>query len=77
MSHYTRAIDYVARNIDDEDVQHARMVMERERVSLYKADPVIYDRIYDLMEEYGENEGLGEGWWCQYTDDPQDIFLEL
>lgn len=77
MSHYTRAIEYVGRNIDDEDVQHARFVMERERVPLYKADPVLYDRIYDLMEEYGENEGLAENWWHDRTDDPQDIFMEL
>lgn len=77
MSHYTRAIDYVSRNIDDEELWHAWNVMESDKMPLHKADPVLYDRIYDLMEEYGENEGLPENWWHDYTDDPQDIFLEL
>ena len=36
----------------------------------------IADEIADLMEEFGEENVLPEGWWYDYGDE-NDIFLEL
>lgn len=37
---------------------------------------IITDGIYDLMEEYSDENGLPEGWWQEETDEEQ-IFWEL
>lgn len=36
----------------------------------------IETEIYDLLEEYGEDNDLPEGWWMEYGD-IDDIFLKL
>lgn len=35
-----------------------------------------YDKVIDLLEEYGEDNELGEGWWEEYGD-INDILFEL
>lgn len=37
---------------------------------------IITNDIYDLMEEYSDENGLPEGWWQEETDEEQ-IFWEL
>lgn len=32
------------------------------------AYPLLADDISDLLEEYGEDNDLPEGWWCVYGD---------
>ena len=39
-------------------------------------DPVFTDLIYDLLEEYGEDNDLPEGWWLEYGD-IDDILEQL
>ena len=36
----------------------------------------ICDEIYDLMEEYSDDNDLPEGWWLEETDE-EEIFWEL
>ena len=36
----------------------------------------IEDKIYDLLEEYGEDNDLPEGWHLEYGD-IEDFFMEI
>ena len=46
------------------------------RCDISFADSSIADEISDLMEEYGQDNDLQEGWWLEYGD-TDDIFFAL
>lgn len=43
-------------------------MMER-REPLFRVNHELSDAIYDLMEEYGADNGLPEGWWLDEHDE--------
>ena len=49
------AIHYIISEFNIEDELRMRLA--------YALDSDILDRIYDLLEEYGEENDLPEGWW--------------
>lgn len=70
------AINHVRLNVDMEDVERAMTIIDRQRCPLYQADPELDNQIYDLMEEYGQDNDLAECWWMsEITED--DILFEL
>jgi hypothetical protein len=70
------AIAYVRMNVDMSDVKRAMAIIDHQRCPLYQADPELDCQIYDLMEEYGQDNDLPECWWmCELDED--DILLEL
>lgn len=71
-----KAIIHVRLNVDMEDVSRAMSIIDRQRCPLYQADPELDNQIYDLMEEYGQDNDLPECWWMsEITED--DILFEL
>lgn len=70
------AIAHVRANVDMDDVRRAMTIIDRQRCPLYQADPSLDCQIYDLMEEYGEDNDLPEGWWLEYVD-IDDIIVNL
>jgi hypothetical protein len=68
------AIIYVRANVDMNDVERALSIIDRQRCPLYQADPELDNQIYDLMEEYGEDNGLPEGWWLSELDEDEILF---
>lgn len=78
MNHYQKAIKYVRENRTWSDAQEE---VALERIEMYRcdisfADSSIADEISDLMEDYGQDNDLQEGWWLEYGD-TDDIFFAL
>lgn len=74
--HFGKAIMYVAENLDQESVGDVLETMAEWRVPLSMVDCGIEDDIADLMEEYGFDNDLSEGWWYEFGD-AEDIFDKI
>jgi hypothetical protein len=63
-----KALDYVRQNVDMGYVNYLVSKAMEMRCPTGSLDPVFTDLIYDLLEEYGEDNDLPEGWWLEYGD---------
>lgn len=70
------AIAYVRKNVDMERVERVRSVLASNNKELDDVDEDLSDEIYDLMEEYGADHDLAEGWW-EYEGTTEDVLKEL
>lgn len=70
------AIAYVRKNVDMERVERVRSVLASNNMELDDVDENLSDEIYDLMEEYGADHDLAEGWW-EYEGTAEDVLREL
>lgn len=68
-----KAIEYVRKKLDVYEVNRVIDKMYMERIPLSVASPEMHDQINDLMEEYGQDHDLPEGWWLA-AGDVEDIF---
>ena len=73
---FSKAIAYVKANISSEKVQHVKEVLATNNMELDDVDENLSDEIHDLMEEYGADHNLAEGWW-EYEGTTEDILKEL
>lgn len=72
---FRRAVEYVREN---KTWTEAEQAVALEYVGKRMPLPEnITNAIYDLMEEYGENNGYPEGWWLEEGQDEDDIFWLL
>lgn len=71
-----KALDYVRQNVDMDYVNYLVIKAMKMRCPTGCLDPVFTDLIYDLLEEYGEDNDLPEGWWLEYGD-IDDIMKQL
>lgn len=67
-THLEKALDYVRNEVDITEVNNAicKAMEVRMPVSLYAT--ALADDIADLLEEYGQDNDLPEGWWLEYGD---------
>lgn len=70
------ATAYVRKNVDMERVERVRSVLASNNMELDDVDEDLSDEIYDLMEEYGADHDLAEGWW-EYEGTTEDVLKEL
>lgn len=70
-------IDFVSAQVDIDRVNLAIKYMVLNRAPLSHVDPGLYDQIQDLLEEYGEDNELPEGWYLLDDIDPEDLIFEL
>lgn len=70
-------IDFVSAQVDIDRVNLAIKYMALNRAPLSHVAPGLYDQIQDLLEEYGEDNELPEGWWMSEDIDPEDLIFEL
>lgn len=73
---YEMAIAYVRENIDPVRVEKAVKVLNEQNMELADIDEELNDEIYDLMETYGAENDLAEGWW-EYEGTTEDIIKLL
>ena len=68
MTHIEKAIKYIRENVDMVHVGYmiVQSKLQRMPVSLMYAH--FTDDVQDLLEEYGQDNDLPEGWWCEYGD---------
>lgn len=69
MNDIEKAIEYVRRKVDLQDVLIAKLKMGDKREPLYRVNSTLCDKIYDLMEEYSQDNYLPEGWWLEEHDE--------
>lgn len=69
------AIIYVRTNVDMNDVERALSIIDHQRCPLCQADQNLDCQIYDLMEEYGQDNDLPECWWMSELDEDDILFL--
>lgn len=72
-----KIIDFVSAQVDIDRVKLAIKYMAFNRAPLSHVDPGLYDEIQDLLEEYGEDNELPEGWYLLDDIDPEDLIFEL
>lgn len=70
------AIAYVRKNVDMERVERVCSVLASNNMELDDVDEDLSDEIYDLMEEYGADHDLAEGWW-EYEGTTEDVLRKL
>jgi hypothetical protein len=68
------AIAHVRANVDMYDVKHAILTIGIKKCPLFQVDYELDNQICDLMEEYGENNDLPEGWWMSEIDEDTILF---
>lgn len=68
-----KALAYVRENVDPVDIGKAIEKMAEYHCSL---NGCLADKIHDLLEEYGADNDLPEGWWEEFGD-LDDIVYKL
>ena len=74
MTEFQKALQYVKDNVEQIDVEHAIHHMDRGHFPLRMVDESLSMKINDLMEEYGDDNDLPEGWWLDECDEDDIIF---
>ena len=64
--HLGKSLGYVRENIDIDYLKGCITTAMQMRMPLGCVAPLLVNNIYDLLEEFGEDYGLPEGWWCEY-----------
>ncbi len=78
LSMLDKGMEYVRETMDAEDVAIIRAQVDRSyRYHMAPGDCVTdHSKVIDLLEEYGEENDLPEGWWEEYGD-IDDVLLKL
>lgn len=76
MNHIERAIRYVSKHVNKAQVECAKFYMGIHRTPLSIEDYELESQIYDLMEEYGQDNNLPDGWWSNEID-IDDLLFKL
>lgn len=69
-------LSYISQEVDMERVSLAIKYMDIQRAPLSVVDEGLFDQIYDLLEDYGEDNNLPEGWWMSEFE-IDNIVLQL
>lgn len=76
VSDMDNAIAYVAKQVTKDEIRATYALMTLRRVPMFSVNNQLSDQIYDLMEEYGQDNDLPEGWWLTEYDE-EEIFLKM
>ena len=71
------AIEYVRQNVDMAEIEVTIRKMAQRREPLYHVNSQLCDTIFDLLEEFGEDNDLPEGWYLIEGVDEEDILFKL
>lgn len=66
MEHLEKALNHIRENLDMGFINFCTWKAMEMRCPFSLAYPLVADDITDLLEEYGEDNDLSEGWWCEY-----------
>ena len=73
-THLEKALDYVRKNIDIDYLKGCITPAMQMRMPIGYVAPMLVDDIYDLLEEYGQDNDLPEGWWMSEIDVDEILF---
>ena len=76
--HFEQALEYVRQNRTWSEAEEAEALerINHFRCGIQQASSSISEEIHDLMEEYGEEHDLPEGWWNEIGDE-DEVFMKL
>ena len=74
-THLEKAIKSIRERIDEQEFNYMLCSAMLERASFSSMYPREADEIADALEEYGQDNDLPEGWWCEYGDINEIIAL--
>lgn len=74
MEHLERALKHIRKNVDMEYINFCICNAMEMRRPFGLAYPLLADDISDLLEEYGEDNDLPEGWWMSEIDEDEILF---
>ena len=75
-THLEKALDFVRKYVDVPYINHCIIKAMEMRCPFCLAFPIEANDIADHLEEYGQDNDLPEGWWCEYGD-IDDIIEQL
>lgn len=67
-THIEKALEFIRKRIDEQEFNYMVCSAMRERASFSSMYPREADEIADALEEYGQDNDLPEGWWCEECD---------
>ena len=67
-THFELALEYVRENVDMQHVGYMIIQSKLQRMPVSLMYASFTDDVQDLLEEYGQDNDLPEGWWCEYGD---------
>lgn len=71
-----KALNYVRKNLDEDYWGYLSIKAKTMRCPIGLLDPIFADTVYDLLEEYGDDNELPENYWMEFGD-IDDIINEL
>lgn len=61
-------VDYLSRHIDLDEVMLCLSQSKMQRCPVGQANHRLVDRLTDLLCDFGEDNGLSDGWWLEYGE---------
>ena len=61
-------LDYLSRHIGLDEVMLCLSQSKMQRCPVQQVNHRLVDRLTDLMGEFGEDNGLSDGWWLEYGE---------
>lgn len=72
-----KGLAYVREHLDPADMAIIKAMIDKNyQMHLNPGHGIDDSKVIDLLEEYGDNEDLAEGWWMEYGE-IDDILLNL
>lgn len=71
-----KAMNYVRKNIDEDYLDYLSNKANAMRCPISLIDTIFADTVYDLLEEFGEDNELPENYWMEFGD-IDDILNQL
>lgn len=68
MKELEKALDYVRKHINMSYINNCIVRAMEMSCPFSTSFPTSTDEIIDLLEEYGQDNDLPEGWWCECGD---------
>lgn len=67
-THLEKAIEFIRERVDICYINFCVSLAMRMRCTVSQADAIMADDVANLLEEYGQDNDLPEGWWCEECD---------
>ena len=61
-------LDYLSRHLDLSEVMLCLSQSKMQRCPVGQANHKLVDRLTDLLCDFGEDNGLEDGWWLEYGE---------
>lgn len=71
-----KAIKFITENVDMRTVEYTTDMAYTTRMPCTVISPRLADDVYDLLVEYGQDNGKSEDWWLEYGE-IEDWILKL